>query len=143
MKKSELLLTKEEFGRVIKTIEYFRECELRFNDVIRHINEDGYAFIFSPYETQFVGLLERMFHDEFDEDIEYFLYDLECGKNWQPGDVMLDGVDIKMQTADDLYDHMVSCMENDVEDDGVKNVGGDGPTPSTANTAEVGSKEIK
>ena len=112
MKKSELLLTKEEFIETIKVIEDFREHQQEFNTALRHIDDGCYAFIFSPYENEYVWLIKRMFHNEFDEDIDYFLYDLECGKDWEPGDVVdSKGNDIKMANAEDLWNYIIGVIE--------------------------------
>ena len=112
MKKSELLLTKEEFIETIKVIEDFREHQQEFNAALRHIDDGCYAFIFSPYENEYVWLIKRMFHNEFDEDIDYFLYDLECGKDWEPGDVVdSKGNDIKMANAEDLWNYIIGVIE--------------------------------
>lgn len=113
MKKSELLLTKEEFIKIIKkVIEHFRELEQKFNAALRDIDDGCYAFIFTPYEDEYVWLLKRVFHNEFDEDIDYFLYDLACGKDWEPGDVVdSKGNDIKMANAEDLWNYIIGVIE--------------------------------
>ena len=112
MKKSELLLTKEEFIETIKVIEHFRELQQEFNTALRHIDDGCYAFIFAPYEDEYVWLLKRMFHNEFDEDIDYFLYDHARGKEWDPGDVVdSKGNDIKMANAEDLWNYIIGVIE--------------------------------
>ena len=53
-----------------------------------------------------------MFHNEFNEDIDYFLYDLACGRDWEPGDVVdSKGNDIKMANAEDLWNYIIGVIE--------------------------------
>ena len=51
-----------------------------------------------------VHMLQHILHDEKSWWISYWLYDLDCGKRWEPGMVEdKDGKEIKLQTLEDLW----------------------------------------
>lgn len=58
-----------------------------------------------------IELLEAATNDE-DDNIQYFLFELDCGRQWKPGMVVTaDGTDIPMKTLDDLWNILVEDEE--------------------------------
>jgi len=55
--------------------------------------------------------IRKYLSEEFDlspnptygDDLDYFLYELDCGKKWKPGMITMGDVDIPMGTVEDLW----------------------------------------
>ena len=50
--------------------------------------------------------------DGYGDDLDYFLYELDCGKKWKSGTITIDGKDIKLRNAEDLWE-MINQTEED------------------------------
>lgn len=104
-------MKKEQFVKIINAIkEYHRKI-----DNIQTVLEEncGIDTVFYPpsLENTLIDVLSIIFNDEGD-DIEYFIYELEFGEDWEPGAITTeDGKDIKMQTAEDLYDYLIEELK--------------------------------
>ena len=61
-------------------------------------------------QTVLVKTLVEVFND-YSEMIDYFIYELDFGERWSPGFITANGQDIKMQTAEDLYDYLVDGLD--------------------------------
>lgn len=58
-----------------------------------------------------LDLIKDLSGDEAN-DISYWLYDLNRGKDWKKGCITdKDGRDIKLKTLDDLYDSIISSQD--------------------------------
>lgn len=103
-------LTKEQFVKAINDLE---DCQRRINNIQTVLEENCWDAIYCPptVEETLIDVLSEAFNDK-DEDISYFIYELDFGKDWKPGTITTDnGEDIKMQTAEDLYDYLVSNLD--------------------------------
>lgn len=95
------------------------EKEVTFQDKIysAFLELDGDYYRDTPSVDMMVMLLDRIFCDDSDYPlIDYWIYELDFGKNWKPGTVTNNGVDIKLETVSDLYDVLVKQR---AEKDGV------------------------
>ena len=62
-------------------------------------------------ETPCFRAIHKYLSEEFDlnpnptygDDIDYFLYELDCGEKWKPGMITMGDVDIPMGTVEDLW----------------------------------------
>lgn len=94
-------ITKEDFIGYIGAIQKVVEFSDKFNDVIHEYAEDGYVF-FPDCTQPLIDLLEKVM--DAGDDISYFCWELEFGKEWEPGMVEVDGKDVKLQTIEDLWE---------------------------------------
>lgn len=63
-------------------------------------------------ETTCIELLSKIMHNKY-ETIDYFVYDLDFGKNWEPGTITdEDGKDIPLKTIKDLYNLLLKEAED-------------------------------
>lgn len=112
-KKSECLLTKEEFCEYINFIKARVEAEDKINDLFTEEFSDS---IFTPYGKcidKIVSLLSKIMRCEAIDawgttDIDYFIYELDFGKRW-PEYCVYDENEkpIPMSTPEELYDYLI------------------------------------
>lgn len=112
-KKSECLLTKEEFCKYINFIKDRIEAEDKINNLFTEEFSDS---IFMPYGKcidKIVSLLSKIMRcEDIDAygttDIDYFIYELDFGKKW-PEYSAYDEHDapIPMRTPEELYDYLI------------------------------------
>ena len=117
------MLTFKDFKSHIDKLKILFEKEETFNDAIQKISFDGYTFIYGEAITQITDLLATIMEDQETQWIEYWIYDLDFGKNWRPYTVSEGGAcksgeiytkdkpyvpakgekDIPLKTVEDLY----------------------------------------
>lgn len=100
-----LNLSKKEFVDAINDVENVFKYQEDLNNFFRKNNVEGY--IFQPDCSSTVLRLLHLIFDNSDKDkwIEYYCFELDFGKKWEPGMIIeKDGTDIVLKTADDLYD---------------------------------------
>lgn len=103
--KNKLNLSKEEFVKAMNDVESVYKYQEGLNNFFRKNNVEGY--IFQPDCAATVLRLLHMFFDDKDKNewIEYYCFELNFGKKWEPGIIRDDnGTDIVLQTPEDLYD---------------------------------------
>ena len=112
-KKSECLLTKEEFCKYINFIKDRVEAEDKINDLF---TEEFFDSIFMPYGKcidKIVSLLSKIMRcEDIDAygttDIDYFIYELDFGKKWPEYSAYDEhGALIPMRTPEELYDYLI------------------------------------
>ncbi len=102
------ILTYNEFQDYINDIIRIRKLEESIINVCVKYNRDdiqlGYAeFQFPTLENDLVNLLMTATHDE-NEWIDYWLYELDCGQNYEIGKITIDNKPVALQTIQDLWD---------------------------------------
>lgn len=100
-------ISKEDFVNAINKIKQVNAYHEGLNNYFRKNGVDGY--IFQPDCTDTALRLLHIMFGNADKDgwIEYFCIELEFGKKWAKGTVTeKDGMDIKLETAEDLYDYL-------------------------------------
>ena len=105
----------EDFEKAIRFIDERAQAMSKLYKAFTDEFEDCIFYPYTRYETAMVELLVAATSEKYDteDDIYYFIYDLDCGREWKPGMVTdEDGNDIKMGTIRDLYDYIVK--ENNV-----------------------------
>lgn len=105
----------EDFERAIKFIDERAQAMSRLSKAFTDEFEGSIFYPYTKYESAMVELLIAATSEKYntEEDIYYFIYELDCGREWKPGMVTdKDGNDIKMGTIRDLYDYIVK--ENNV-----------------------------
>lgn len=104
-------MTKEKFVKIIDEIKELHEYKEDLYAINRKYNFDS-DISFPTLENTVVTLLEEIMHnpvyDEIGSDISYFIYDLDFGKDWEPGMILdKDGNDVDHSTAEKLYDDLI------------------------------------
>lgn len=57
-----------------------------------------------------MNLLKAIFHDELDW-IDYWVYELNYGKDYQDGDVIQNGKNVPLKTIEDLYNFLLRNLK--------------------------------
>lgn len=99
-----MLISKEKFCEYLKAIEIQHNCE----DDIRKISNKYNVEISvtnNAYEEIIVQMLELVTDDKFN-DVDYFIYELDFGKKYNDGMVVMDGKKIDFSTSEKLYDYL-------------------------------------
>jgi len=95
--------TKEEFKRAIAALEIMSRDERDIGEALTA----GPEWIGSSWVQEYYGLIEQMcdISSDYDNDLSYFVYDLDFGRNWHPGMVTDEnGEDVPLSTIDNLWD---------------------------------------
>ena len=115
----EVLLTKEEFVKIINRLEKATEIQDKVSSIFRsstdNIENDfmNAGSLQISHESVVVDLLEKIFCDEY-FNISYFIYELNYGKEYKPDSITdTDGNTIDFSTAEKLYDYLVECKSKD------------------------------
>ena len=103
------MLSKETF---IKTINFIQDRADAQHKISRYFSEEFGDSIFWPYqkyESTLVELLKEIFDDKETEWIDYFIYELDFGRKWQPftvyeKDIEGNKVEMPLKNASNLYD---------------------------------------
>lgn len=107
-------ISKELFISTIEQIQKKMEFDDGVNDLLRRIYGGGGAYYadMPSLEAATVTLLADATND-VNDDIAYWLYELDCGKEYKPGMVTDEnGIDIPLRTPEDLWNLL---LENDAE----------------------------
>lgn len=101
------ILTFEEFEYAMKGIAEERGFQEGIYNAFKNIG--GSCYRDTPAIYTAIMLLDKIFLDDDDTPlIDYWVYELDCGKLWKPGCVKDDaGNDIVLMTVSDLYDALV------------------------------------
>lgn len=108
------IMSKELFVETIAVIQKKSEYDSRCNKVLGEIFEDGGGFLKDYFIISYLlDLLDHMFYPNFDRDtfsdIQYFIYDLDFGKDWTEHHMHdQDGKSIDISTSEKLYDYLTN-----------------------------------
>ena len=112
-------LSKEEFVDIINRLKEASDLVEKVEELFRNSRENidcdycNAAGLQISHEGIVVDLLQKLMHDELDENISFFIYELEYGKKFKQGDVMDGDRPIDMETAEKLYDYLVEKICKD------------------------------
>ena len=103
------MLTREQFVSAINDLQRAEDYQNGLNAYLRDNCTDGYI-IQPDCSSTVVMLLEHIFGQEDMEmsDIFYFCYEIDFGRKFKIGDIVEDGVEIDLSSADKLYDYLIS-----------------------------------
>lgn len=111
------IFTKEEFVEVMNQIEKYNKFDCDLFKLFLNYGEGANSPTLPSLESALVRTLEKMFEQDsvnfhgYGSDISYYCYELDFGKEWQPGMVTYGGEDINLSDAEHLYDYLVSQLE--------------------------------
>lgn len=100
----------ESIEKLKEQSEHDRKCTNAFEIVFPDDWITGYDNSFIT--NQIIKILQITFKDK-SKWVEYFIYDLNFGKDYKPGMVTeKDGENIELSTSENLYDLLISNLEN-------------------------------
>lgn len=107
-------ISKKQFLSYIDRLLEYNKREDNFSKAMADYCDDIWFFHPKDMLSLVVDLLIDLTNDDKDDSmIEYWMYELEYGSKWEPGIITtFDGVDIKLQTPEDLYNYLVLYNEN-------------------------------
>ena len=98
--------TKDEFINAINTYQTMLEEEGKLLDLL-NINPEwipgGWISNYYDMILQMSDIDPTQDDPYYGNDIDYFVFELEFGKKWKPGVITVDGKDVPMKTAADLW----------------------------------------
>lgn len=115
---SPFIISFTEFQKYLSHIQDFHSLQEQVDIAMRHYNHSDVERIGSidlpSLETEVISLLKTITGDK-DDWIGYWVYELNCGKEWHPGMITeKDGTDIPLKTVEDLWNLLV-CNSNSSE----------------------------
>lgn len=115
-----MLISKERFIEFMEELNKLRQASENLNDALFNYDNCSDFSGFSNFraEGMVIDLLRILTKDEGEySTIEYFIYDLEWGKEWDDTKFTeSDGTPIDISTVDKLYDYLEECAK-EVEDE--------------------------
>ncbi len=105
-------LAKEEFVDIINRLRESSELVDKVDDLFRKSRDNiecdfcNGAGLQISHEGIVVNLLEKLMQDK-DENISYFIYELDYGRDYQEGCISDNNVNIDIGTAEKLYDYLI------------------------------------
>lgn len=85
------------------------------NTVLAEYGSDGYILP-SDQDYLVIYLLEHIFHDDENQWISYFLFDLDLGTKYQDGFVTMNDRMVPLRTPEDLYDLLMNNLREEDAD---------------------------
>lgn len=79
------------------------------NTILAEYGSDGYILP-SDQDYLLIYLMERIFHDDENQWISYFLFDLDFGTKYQDGFVVMSNRMVPLRTPEDLYDLLMNNL---------------------------------
>ncbi|MCQ2522646.1 MAG: hypothetical protein MJ105_09760 [Lachnospiraceae bacterium] len=108
----------EEFVSIIDRLRETSDLVDKVDELFRNSRENiendfcNAAGLQISHESVVVKLLKKLMHDKH-EWIDYFIYELDYGRNYEPGMIKeADGTNIDLSSAEALYGYLKSYCEN-------------------------------
>lgn len=108
--KSKSILSEQEFAEIIDRLREASDLQEQVDRLFRNSRENiendfcNAAALQISHESLVVFLLKRIMHDQY-EYIDYFIYELDYGRKYEPGMITDEsGQDIDIHTSKLLYD---------------------------------------
>lgn len=109
------MISKEVF---IETIERLEDLDNRMDAVdsaMKNLSPDFCGFYITDILDITIRLLEEVFDDEKDHWLGYFVWERDWLHDFKLGNVTVDNKPIEINNWGDVYDFLISNMENDNE----------------------------
>lgn len=110
------MISKEEFVDYINTFKEMWDEQNRLSEVIKYFNIFESFPAFSSLCDKYIRMISQLMHQPLDtkdgNDIEYFIYETDCGRDFHVGDVEeLDGSFPDFTTPEKLYDYLEENLQ--------------------------------
>ncbi len=97
--KERVVMGLKDFSIIMETIQ---NSYLKFNKILDVLPSTALNDVYDVLFDVILDLLENHFNDE-DAWISYWVFDLEFGKKYKPGMIIIDKEDVSLKTIEDLY----------------------------------------
>lgn len=98
---------KKEFKDYMDRIKNLNDEIDGINDVLR-MHESQSTYIPSSLEIELVDVLKRVFKDDNEVSlIDYFIYDLNYGKEWKEDSILINEKPLPLRNSGELYDALL------------------------------------
>lgn len=105
------MISKETFIKTMERLESLDKRMSKVDDAMREIDSDFCGFyITEPFDIV-INLLEEMFNDTKTNWISYFVFERDWLHNFKLGDITINDKPVEINNWEDVYDFLVSCME--------------------------------
>lgn len=108
------MLSKENFVKIINDLKKESDYIDEINKVNINYQKDEYVMLPQTYDTV-INLLGGVFGLEDSELIYWWVFDMDFGRNFKMGDILLDGEEIDLSTPELLYDYLKTIKEENNE----------------------------
>lgn len=96
----------DEFIKAMETFQQMYEKEDQISEVMHlEVEWPGSEWIWNYYEL--IRVMCDINPDTYD-DLDYFVFELNFGKKYEPGDYMVDGKEIPLATLEDLWNALTN-----------------------------------
>lgn len=95
----------ESINAIQQQYEHDYKCSQAFKTILNNDYISGYNN--DIIHLQLIKILETLISKNYNREqswIDYFIYDLDFGKQWSPGMIIINKKDFKLQTPKDLWD---------------------------------------
>ena len=109
-----MLVNKNEFIKIINRLKDYSKLQDKINDLFKDLLDNkeqdfcNAGSICIGHESVVVKLLEDMFETDL---LSWWTYELDYGKEYKPGCLTEDDMEIDVSTADKLYDVLMKNYE--------------------------------
>lgn len=104
------MLTKEQFINYINRLQSFIDYNEEINSLQTKYKKEIYSSDYDMFDVA-VSILMDMFRDNENDNIGYFIYELDFGRKYKDGMIKDNNVNIRMSNAEELYDYLVLEMK--------------------------------
>jgi hypothetical protein len=102
-----LQISKSYFNHILNTLKEQKEHDSKCSDAFRVILPNDFVTCYDNHLlfNTLTDILKKAMNDEGkDSWIEYYMWELDFGKNWEEFKVTINGRSFKLETPDDLWD---------------------------------------
>lgn len=109
-----MLVNKNEFIKIINRLKDYTKLQDKINDLFKDLLDNkeqdfcNAGSICIGHESVVVKLLEDMFETDL---LSWWIYELDYGKEYKPGCLTEDDIEIDVSTTDKLYDVLMKSYE--------------------------------
>lgn len=109
-----MLVNKNEFVKIINRLKDYRDLQDKIDELFKGLLDNkendfcNAGSICIGHESVVVKLLEDMFETDL---LSWWIYELDYGKEYKPGCLTEDDIEIDVSTTDKLYDVLMKSYE--------------------------------
>ena len=105
------MISKENFVETMEQLEALDEKMDAVDAALKELNGDFCGFYITDVFDITIGLLEDMFDDKENGWLAYFVWERDWLHNFKLGDITVCDEPVEINGWEDVYDFLVSCME--------------------------------
>ena len=105
------MISKENFVETMEQLEALDEKMDAVDAALKELNGDFCGFYITDVFDITIGLLEDMFDDKENGWLAYFVWERDWLHNFKLGDITVCDESVEINGWEDVYDFLVSCME--------------------------------